>query len=85
MPTDLTRILTNRFCSTKSFVICTSATYLTYLLRSKSCFRDLPVKDPTDLPDPYVKVYMLPKTKDTKRKTKVSFSLPVLIVISASL
>ncbi|XP_065206055.1 extended synaptotagmin-2-A isoform X2 [Planococcus citri] len=32
---------------------------------------DLPIKDPTDLPDPYVKIYMLPKTKETKRKTKV--------------
>lgn len=34
------------------------------------CIKDLPLKDPSNIPDPYVKLYLLPgRNKDTKRKT----------------
>lgn len=37
-------------------------------------FRHLPIKEASDIPDPYVKLYMLPKKENnnTKRKTEVS-------------
>lgn len=35
-------------------------------------FRNLPQKDPSNIPDPYVKLYLLPdRAKETKRKTEV--------------
>ena len=35
-------------------------------------FRNLPVEDDGEIPDPYVKIYLLPdKSKDSKRKTDV--------------
>lgn len=37
-------------------------------------FSNLPLRDPTNIPDPYVKLYLLPeRAKDSKRKTEVSF------------
>lgn len=39
----------------------------------RKCFRNIPIKDPSNIPDPYVKLYLLPeRAKDTKRKTQVS-------------
>lgn len=37
------------------------------------CFsRNIPLKDPTNVPDPYVKLYLLPgRSKESKRKTAV--------------
>lgn len=36
-------------------------------------FSNLPLRDPTNIPDPYVKLYLLPeRAKDSKRKTEVS-------------
>lgn len=36
-------------------------------------YSNLPLKDPSNIPDPYVKLYLLPdRAKDTKRKTQVS-------------
>lgn len=35
-------------------------------------YRNVPIRDPSDLPDPYVILYLLPKRlKDSKRKTIV--------------
>lgn len=35
--------------------------------------RNIPFKDPTELPDPYVKLYLLPgRAKETKRKTVIA-------------
>lgn len=36
-------------------------------------FSNLPIKEPSDIPDPYVKLYVLPKKENsnTKRKTEV--------------
>lgn len=35
-------------------------------------FRNLPLNDPSNIPDPYVKLYLLPeRAKDSKRKTEV--------------
>ena len=35
-------------------------------------FRNLPLEDDGEIPDPYVKLYLLPdKSKDSKRKTDV--------------
>lgn len=36
-------------------------------------FRNLPIKEASDIPDPYVKLYVLPKKENsnTKRKTEV--------------
>lgn len=34
-------------------------------------FRNIPMTDPTNIPDPYVKLYLLPeRSKDSKRKTE---------------
>lgn len=34
------------------------------------CHRNIPLKDPSNVPDPYVKLYLLPsRSKETKRKT----------------
>lgn len=37
-------------------------------------FRNLPIKEASDIPDPYVKLYVLPKKENsnTKRKTEVN-------------
>lgn len=41
-----------------------------YFLLNFTCHRNIPLKDPTEKPDPYVKLYLLPgRTKETKRKT----------------
>lgn len=38
--------------------------------------RNIPLKDPTNIPDPYVKLYLLPgRAKDSKRKTAVRHSI----------
>lgn len=35
-------------------------------------FSNIPIRDPSDIPDPYVILYLLPKrSKETKRKTIV--------------
>lgn len=41
-------------------------------LLTNCIFSHLPLKDPSDIPDPYVKLYLLPeRNKDVKRKTQV--------------
>lgn len=36
-------------------------------------YRNIPLKDPTEKPDPYVKLYLLPgRSKETKRKTVIA-------------
>jgi hypothetical protein len=40
--------------------------------------RNIPLKDPTNVPDPYVKLYLLPgRSKDSKRKTLVSLIIKI--------
>lgn len=35
-------------------------------------YRNIPLKDPSNIPDPYVKLYLLPgRSKESKRKTNV--------------
>jgi len=53
-----------------------SSLYAQYLLmigRTLLVFSNLPIKEPSDIPDPYVKLYVLPKkdNSNTKRKTEV--------------
>lgn len=46
--------------------------HLTFNNRYKPNFRNIPLKDPTSIPDPYVKLYLLPgRSKESKRKTIV--------------
>ncbi|XP_039297244.1 extended synaptotagmin-2 isoform X2 [Nilaparvata lugens] len=43
---------------------------------------NLPLKDPTNIPDPYVKLYLLPdRSKESKRKTEVKILNSLLINI----
>lgn len=45
----------------------------TVIMCNALLFRNLPIKEPSDIPDPYVKLYVLPKKENsnTKRKTEV--------------
>ncbi|KAK3913446.1 Extended synaptotagmin-2, partial [Frankliniella fusca] len=48
------------------------ATNATLLHRTPSATSNLPSKDPNNIPDPYVKLYLLPeRSKESKRKTEV--------------
>jgi hypothetical protein len=41
------------------------------------------LRDPANIPDPYVKLYLLPeRAKDSKRKTEVSFQYGCLCIWS---
>lgn len=58
-------------------VICRASTSVIFLFRCipkyfDFFFSNIPIKDPSDVPDPFVILYLLPKrSKETKRKTIV--------------
>lgn len=55
----------------KNYSVCYKFTFL--FLTLYIIFRNIPIKQASDIPDPYVKLYVLPKkdNSNTKRKTEV--------------
>jgi hypothetical protein len=46
--------------------------FLQFVSKSIVLSRNIPLKDPSSIPDPYVKLYLLPgRSKESKRKTIV--------------
>lgn len=64
-------VLPNPITGPSILLTLTHKTSTQHLVVTVHGIRNLPAKDPHDLPDPYVKLYLLPKHQETKRKTKV--------------